>query len=753
MIDIIEKNKVWVWVNNYCDSIQNWDVYWSNYWGALAIWLLLFSMLFLGLACFFVYNGGYKKIFKWISDHIGLCSIIVWSLGVLVYIVGFYKQELTALAIVPRAIIASFRMFVVANELARIPNTFQQDALYMTAFSLVHFAAALIAFLFIFKMLGYKMRSAIRLKWYSWWRSKNKVVHLFWGINDASCSLAENINKINCGDTIIMIDVDKEGENDCQKKSTISSITNTITIKDSEIALLDKIGALVDHCYNGPAHVDTENNNDVFGQLRLNTVRKILQKSKSLNIYLFSEDEADNISSALNLQKDIHLNALKNTPTFFVHARRDAYNEVYAHYSQYATNTDETSNMKIKIIDSAYLSVQALKQSDKDETLPVKCVDVNKNGTVDTPFTAMLVGFGGTGQEAFKFLYEFSAFIDSNKKKTPFKCYAFDEKMDKIEGLVKAKMPAITDKELSLIKTCVDSEEYWGWVKIIINKLNYVVIALNNDVLGMSTAVNLFKYALMMRDKNLPMLKIMLRCYDRSNEKRMLEVEDKLNASAKEFNVEIKLFGTTDKLFTYNNVVANAILHEAKEFHYIYENSLLPTEKRRKLSVDEQWENSFVKQKDDGSAVIDATMKKRNISRYHAIYEINRQISQNFSNSLHRRTKMILMGFDETSTPERLKLYFDYVKPRVPLTVRYECDENAAELLHNMAMVEHERWIASHKLMGFTYNGETDYVKKHHKCMCDFDNLDEETQSYDCNVVDTTIKLSYLKTLGENYYN
>ena len=69
---------------------------------------------------------------------------------------------------------------------------------------------------------------------------------------------------------------------------------------------------------------------------------------------------------------------------------------------------------------------------------------------------------------------------------------------------------------------------------------------------------------------------------------------------------------------------------------------------------------------------------------------------------------------------------------------------NDAELLHNMALVEHERWIASHKLMGFVYGDSKNYVKKHHKCMCDFDKLDsDETRSYDCNVVDTTIKMAY----------
>lgn len=60
-------------------------------------------------------------------------------------------------------------------------------------------------------------------------------------------------------------------------------------------------------------------------------------------------------------------------------------------------------------------------------------------------------------------------------------------------------------------------------------------------------------------------------------------------------------------------------------------------------------------------------------------------------------------------------------------------------------MVEHQRWIASHKLMVYTYNPENDCVQKHHKCICPWDELDEMTQSYDCNVVDTTIKMAYKK--------
>lgn len=182
----------------------------------------------------------------------------------------------------------------------------------------------------------------------------------------------------------------------------------------------------------------------------------------------------------------------ENKPVIYIHARRDANNEVFDHYSQY---DEESHRMKIKIVDSAYLSVATLKQDER--TLPVNCIKIDKStGLVDSPFTTLIVGFGGTGQEAFKFLYEYSAFIGSDMKKSPFKCYAIDGQMNRIARLIREKMPAIGEDELSLIQAAVDSEEFWDKVRTIIKELNHVVIALNNDVIGLSLAVNLFKCAL-----------------------------------------------------------------------------------------------------------------------------------------------------------------------------------------------------------------------------------------------------------------
>lgn len=727
----------WKWLIEFCRqnfmrTIGTWGV--SGYetdksldWCPISYWIvffILFSIVFTIILC-------RTKLIEKLSRHILALSVVVWILGVLVYIVGFYNSGVNGFSVVLRAIISSFKMFVVSHDLARIPQFLQYDPSYMAAFSTLHFAAAFITFLFIFKMVGYKIKSTLRLMFHKWFHSKGKVVHLFWGVNEASILLAEDIRRLHTKETIIFVDIDEECEDNSQRKATLSHITNTITIKNSEIARLDAIGAFVDHCYSGPAAFKGDKETDIFGNLHLNAIGAIVRKSSRAHFYFLSDDEAQNIAGALNLQKDCQLRSMKeNMPVIHIHARRDANNEIFDHYSQY---DGESRRMKIKIVDSAYLSISTLKQEER--ALPVNCVKKNlSTGLVDSPFTALIIGFGGCGQEAFKFLYEYAAFVGPDMKKSPFKCYAVDKRMNEIAGLVRTKIPAISNDELSLAQVAVDSEEFWGKVKSLIKELNYIVIALNDDAAGLSLAVNLFKYALRDRSKNLPMLKILVRCYDNSNEKRMTEVANNLNKSIEGNHVEILLFGQEKDLYRCDTILSDNILREAMEFNRVYENS--------ELSPEEQWQKNF------GEPEILRLMAKKKMARYHAIYDINRRIAQNISNSLHGRTKMILMGLGETEPSERLKLYYGYVNSRKEGTTKYACDKDDEQLLMNIAMVEHERWIASHKLMGYTYNPENDCVQKHHKCICSWDDLDEITQSYDCNVVDTTIKMAYKKTLN-----
>ncbi len=718
-------------LNGCCEKILNglnlWQMSTSVNLYDIGWWSVIFILL-LTLTIWILSNKRTVRVVESISRNLLVLSSLVWLSGVCVYLIGLYRTDLNWLSVIPRAVISSFKMFVVAHDLARVPKELQEDAIYMSIFSIVHFVAAFITFLFIFRMVGFKIKSSWNILIHKLFYSRGKVVHLFWGVNEPSCLLAESIREKHSTDTIIFVDIDEECTDNTQRKPTLSNITNTITIRNCDIARLDAIGALVDNCYNGPAEYTTQKDIDIFGLLNLKNIASIMQKSDKSYIYLFSDNEAQNISGALNLQHDKRLLSMReNSPLIYIHARRDANNEIFDHYSQY---DGESHRMKIKIVDSAYLSTLALKQD--ENLLPVNCVEFDKkNGTVNTPFTSLIVGFGATGQEAFKFLYEYTAFIGSDMKKTPFKCYAIDEKMDKLAGIIRKKMPAIGEDELTLIKSSVDSECFWQKVNGIIDQLNYVVISLNNDAVGLSLAVNLFKHALQMRSASHLPLKILVRCYNSSNEKRMTEVVNNLNNSIKGYNIEIALYGKEKELYSYNTIISDLTLQDAKVFNAIYENS--------PISAEELWEMSF------GNKEIQRLMNDKKMSRYHAVHDINRRIAQNISNSLHSSVKMKLMGFNENELSERLKSYYEYVQSRIYGSTVYACSEEDALLLKNMAIVEHERWVASHKLLGYTYSPENNFVKKQHKCLCKWECLDETTKSYDCNVVDTTIKMAYEK--------
>jgi hypothetical protein len=102
---------------------------------------------------------------------------------------------------------------------------------------------------------------------------------------------------------------------------------------------------------------------------------------------------------------------------------------------------------------------------------------------------------------------------------------------------------------------------------------------------------------------------------------------------------------------------------------------------------------------------------------------------------------------------ERLQHFYECVKDHAKKeTIKYDtCNKEEERLLQNLAIVEHERWVASHKLLGYSYNPKEDYVKKYHDCICLWSELkDEKTKSHDCKVVDTTIKLTHLENTGDS---
>ncbi len=711
---------------------------------------------FAGLAVFIllcvVFRSTWKKVVDFLSHHLLIASLIVLIAGFLVYTWGYFNPELGWYSVIPRSVISSFRMFVVVHDLARVDKELFTNDIYMACFSLTHFAAALLTFLMIFKLVGFRLFSKIRLKILQWrFRFCSKApIHVFWGINEESLLLAESIkargekDSAIKDDRIIFVSIVKDSADMPRQKASLVSVIDVVTLRNSELERLDKIDALVDNCHNGPSSVQPSENRedelptDVFGSLRLRVLRKIVARAKAVNFYLLSDDEEQNVSGALNLQNDKTVTS-RDKVKIYVHARKTINAELFDTYAQYVEHDDKKPS--VKLVDSAYKSVKRLKET--DGCLPVDCVEYDyRTGLVSSPFTSLIVGFNATGQEAFKYLYEHGTFIGPNKEKLPFKCYAVDQNMTAIEGIITSKVGYVIDSnELELINAEVNSKVFWDKVELIINDLNYAVIALNNDELGLQLAVNLFKLALRKRDNKLP-LKIALRCYDSRNIRMMHKAEKNLNESIKKSqikNVSLTVFGDQSKIFDYESVLSDAALVKAKRYNWVYAKT---SGDGFENSAEKQWQASF------GSEAVNNLLGKdaSRGSLYHAKYELLCKIEQNFANVAHAKTKLPLMGIDKDLT--KLNALLDVIRNREPGKTDYKCDNaEYAELLHNMALLEHERFISARHLKGFIQDPnnkeapQKDFVKKYHNCLCAFSKLKESTQSYDNNVIDTTLRL------------
>lgn len=737
------------------------------------------------------------KVFKIISKNLLSISFIVWIIGVVLYIAGFYSPNLTFISVIPRAIISSFKMFAGSNELARVNEHLREIDLYMSLFSMTHLAAACITFMFIFRLIGFKVRSwfNIIICKYRLLLDKNKATHLFWGVKEESLLLAEDIrkNKKTQNDIIIFIDIDNDDDDNSQKKVSLHHITNSITITESEKERLVEIKALVDHCYNGPAYVDTSNECNIFKSLHLKSVGKIIKRSAKRYFYFLSEDQNLNILGALNLVKDKKIPESK----IFVLAQRYKYQEIYENYSK--INGDDTSK-KIEVIDSSYLSVHTL-INDKNN-LPINFVDIDPDTAKATsPFTSLIIGFGSTGQELFKYLYEFASFVGPDNKKNPFKCYALDRKMNEKRGLIRTSMPEIED-ELELIQDTVNSQTFWDNIAKWISELNYIAITLNDDKLSLSLGVALFKYAVRYRI-NESRLRIVIRLYDSSNDDTMRKIVETLSESVKNENIKISIFGSKKDFLRYDNIISEENLSRAKEFNYRYEtisikydikgslekvesikqklNELESNEQEAKLEkLKEELKNELKKleskiQKQAELEKEEAEMQalksnkqkqeeleklifkkqwkenfgsdavndlKKSISKYHAINEINRRINQNILNALHITTKEILLNIaGDRDRKEKLELFSNYIDYKLGIGSLPKISQKDIDKLETIAMVEHERWVASHKLLGYRPGENKDFVKMIHKDIKPWEELSESTKLYDYIVVKTTIDM------------
>lgn len=735
----------------------------------------------------------------------------IWSCGLVLYFIAISigSEGNVASEVFFRSAIASLDMFLMDIDSNILDNIAGHDTLkamiVSVGFAAVICMAILILSLILSRLLSYMHLRHIRID------EAHNHLYVFFGLNEASRLLAESTKGKDPRSVIVFVD---NSDDDAEDESDgWSSILNTITHRRKGNADIKEDDRMALAIANGSICKLDKDTNDIWGNLGLNPIGKLLEKLitiatkekerekgkehnrdlSELHIFFMSEDREENVRSSAIIARD----ALVSSPTFksiiYCHARRYGINSIVE--DLHADN----STIDIRIVDSSHLAIEDLKCDVRNHPVSfvdVKGIDSDNPGTVSSKFTCMVMGFGETGHEAVRFLYEYGAFVDqtaseSDSRRSPFSCHILDSNMEKLEGHFISRIPNVRCRRygkdgnyttanatgspygealLNFYPYNYQSSEFFTQVlDKIAEELNYVVVALGDDEENMTAAVEILAYVRRKR-KDLKNFRIYVRAYEKGTFNHLSDIARRYNnrlkrPSDKSAEDIIVLFGQNGQIYKYEHIVDDKFLKNGKDYYNNY--------RTLKLGKDETWTERHT-----NTIMNNETTLSENLS------SIRRKESQDRSNAVHALTKMeIIRTVIDTdyldhfavmalakrtepmdkidnsifkNEPEKMKLVLNKAMMDKIDYPNFKNEPEKMKLMLNMAMLEHLRWNAAHEMMGYVENADDhscDELRKRHNCLKPWQQLDKESvettcaekwladyKLYDFGVVETTIK-------------
>lgn len=801
-----------------------WDHFLSNpEWDALGK-LTCFSIIigfFVALILFVIPIIAKRHPFHFGNKTLKLAFCIVWLFGFVVYDVGMCTgQYISLITNAPMAVLYAFKIFIFESDISEIHEPFHRDWVYSMLFALAHFSAAVISTLFLIRSFGFNIMSKLKMWCISIWPAKPvSETFVFWGFNEQTIRLIDSIQKKYSelskqeekekpsSYRIVLVRTNKRNDETTLERTKFARIFDFLIMPTSELEKLQTLDCLITsanpHSYR--LNID-DNKKDIFGsELNLKSLKRLLKRRTrdKIHIFVLSEDEKANLHDVEFLLKDSTIHDFVNEThektefqsaeennsigngkpipkssqnerkvTFYCHVR---YNSIH----RVIEDQRPSDRIQVKVVDSSHINVELLK-TNKD-LLPINYVDVEADATVSSAFNALVIGFSEVGVDSARFLYEFGAFVKTGStnniaKRSEFHLDVVDKNMTDLAGTfvanapeIKASMPFISGGKIpdALITLhqmdCLSVEFYKELTEKWIQKLNYVVIATDNDELNISVAIRIFRIAVRYR-KQMKKFRILVRAHndDDGYIQRIIwhynrlwaayqeaPQDDKINQTKilpdEEINEPIYMFGLDKSTFTYDNIIANELEEKARRYAQKYKEVTNPD----KDSADSAWDDLY-------NEVMQLHGKGTRYSpTYHGLIYLRRSQMQNYANSLHELTKQILKekalergnhdkNFDFSKIVRKSKTT-EYIWPK---DVEVIDDINRIAIV--LAQTEHLRWNASHEILGYAYSKTKDEVQFKHNCLCDWEFLTESFRSNDCIVSDMVLEINETNRTNQN---
>ena len=630
-------------------------------------------------------------------------ALLIFVAGFVVYFIGFRTghenlgTNLSWYASFFRPLLSSMEMFAFHSDLLEVGEPCHENMLYMTVFSVVHFAAASVSFAVAINYLGVRIRSALR-----WRRLRAKQqlegdIHVFFGINNVSLILAKDIRKFKPHDTIIFLNTPDDQSN--QGLLGFARLFNVFSFRREIMAQINRIHGIIRQI-RVPVHL--MEGNDVLRQLQLDTV--LAKTHEFMNLYLLGDDQLINLSKNIKLRSDEFFTNDKNKKAYiYCHATSGKVN------GGTAFEYNSRAGVETVLVDASQLAVKTMLC--KTATHPVNFVDFDtRTGEAKSTFHCMIIGFGETGQEAFKFLYEFGQFAYPKDYKGPHAVFHIvDPKAAQKQGFFEMRYPAMKQgNDFSPLKVEIHwhshsagDGRFWELMADIKDQLNYVVVATGSDNRDIAITYDLAEYALRWRKRQLQNFCIVTRCYDAINESRFDEMAQ-LCVDERDGKQVVNVIGKMSECLCHRYVWKSQLEHDA----YVYSATLAKNFGRPLMSV----------QTADAAAAFKVWWHRHVAAKGNpmAYANVKRIESQDTAQAFHIYTKLKVIGLlDKDHDPvgaENLRLLLACTK---------QGDLGKLPFAETLLRMEHARSLASHEALGYTPMTQEEFDELRGKTDCD----------------------------------
>ncbi len=641
-----------------------------------------------------------KHILRDFSVFLRYIALAVFAGGFIVYFIGYRDgaesigtQE-SWFASVFRPILSSLEMFAFNSDVLELGEACKESMVFMTIFSFIHFAAASVSFAVAISYLGGQLKSQWLWQRLKWKRHLKGNVNVFFSINEESIMLAHDIRRNNPEDVIIFINAPQQNTNEGMLGFT--SVFNIFSLHREIVSDIQNMGGIIRQVKRPIQYMEGDH---VLQDIGLAT---LLRKSKGfVGFYMMLDDQLQNIAKSIKLRGDAYFREnVQQLAYIFCRATAGKMN------GDTAFDLNSKYGVETVLVDAAQMSIKTMMANVK--THPVNFVDFDAStGMAKSTFHCMIIGFGETGQEAFKFLYEHGQFLhDADFQGKQMVVHIVDPKASQKQGFFEMRFPCLKQGN-TLTNLNVDIQwhnhtagdgRFWDLMQEIKDDLNYVVIATGSDNRNIAISYDLCDYALRWRKQQTQHFGIFCRCYNQGNESRYDELSEVTQTGNQPV---VYTLGKQSESLTHRYIWKKFLEKDAATFAYAMNNS-----NDKKLKA--------ISHTDESTAYTYYWSRHTQCKGDPEVYtDMKRLEYQNYSAATHIYAKRHLLGLDDPQS-EAGKHNQELLDECSSLD-----DLRRLPFFEHLVHQEHLRYLASHECMGYTPMSMEEYQQKHKVCDVD----------------------------------